>query len=146
LRISYIHYKYPFKVWLFILCIAPYAGIWLNAIRIRQFYNLNELIVVPFYLIIAGLIISSPLFALIIYLFRYLQRKQVSAAISKIIFSISGVVCVYLIFYLIGGKEMLQYGNKDGFLLISSYAFLAILAPHLFTFDKKSVTDKDLSF
>jgi hypothetical protein len=146
LRISYIHYKYPFKVWLTILCIAPYVGIWLNAIRIRQFENLNELIFAPFLIIPAGLIISSPFFAVFTYLYKYLQSKQVSAAISKFIFSILGVVCVYLIFYLIGGKEMLQFGNKDGFLFISSYAFWAILAPLLFAFDKKPITDKDLTF
>jgi hypothetical protein len=132
-----VHYKYPFKVWLFILCLAPFLGIWLNAIRIRQYEDLDELLGGPFFLFLAGLFVSIPCFAIFFFLYRFLFRRHASPVLSKVLFSIFNVACVYLIFYLIGGEEMLQFGNKDGFLLVSSYAFLAIVGPLIFSFDKK---------
>lgn len=141
-----VHYKYPFKVWLSILCVSPFLGIGLNAIRIRQFEDLSVLLGAPLFLFLGGLFISIPCFIIFFFLYKFLYRKQISVVLSKILFSIFDVACVYLIFYLIGGKEMLQFGNKDGFLLISSYAFLAIIGPLIFVFDKPPVTEKNLTF
>jgi len=146
MRILDVQYKYPFKVWLSIICVSPFLGIWLNAIRVRQYDDLNVLLGGPFFLIIAGLFVSSPCFILFSYLYRFLYRRQVSIILSKVLFSIFDLAFVYLIFYLIGGQEMLHFGNRDGFLLISSYAFFALIGPFMFSFDKKPVTEKDLSF
>lgn len=145
MNIRDVRYKYPFKVWLFILCVAPFLGLGLNAVRTR-FEGVDELVGAPFFLFLGGLIISIPCFVVFLFLYGFFYRRHVSVVLSKVLFSFFNVTCVYLLFYLIGGEEMLQFGNKDGFLLISSYAFLAIVGTLIFPFDKKTPTEKDFTF
>lgn len=139
-------FKYTLRVWLFIIFAAPFLGIWLNAIRIRQYDNVGLLLGFPLGLFLAGLFVTFPWLILFSLFYRGLYNKNLPVVFSKALLSIFSVGCVYFTFYIIGGKEMLQFSNKDGFLLISAYALLAILGPLIFPFSIKAVTEKDFSF
>jgi len=138
--------KYPFRVWLFIVFAAPFLGIWLNSIRIRQYENIALLLGVPFALFLSGLFLTIPWLMAFSFLYRFLYRRHIPVVLSKILLSFFNVGCVYLTFYVIGGEEMLRFSNKDGFLLITAYAFLASLGPLIFPFTIKAITEKDFSF
>lgn len=138
--------KYPLRVWMFIIFAAPFLGIWLNAIRIREFDDIGLLFGLPIALSIAALFVTLPWFILFSFLYRFLCKRRFPVVPSKILLSFFCVGCVYLTFYVIGGEEMLQFSNRDGFLLITAHALLAILGPLVFPFTSKVVTEKDFSF
>jgi hypothetical protein len=138
--------KYPVRIWLFIIFAAPFLGIWLNAARIRQYDDFGLIFGAPIALSIASLFVTMPWFVLFSFLYRFLCKRRFPVVPSKILLSFFCVGCVYLTFYVIGGEEMLQFSNRDGFLLITAHALLAILGPLIFPFDRNAVTEKDLSF
>jgi hypothetical protein len=138
--------KYPLRVWLFIIFAAPFSGIWLNAIRIQQYDNFGSLLGLPLALFLAALFVTMPWFVMFSFLYRFLYRRRFPVVPSKIFLSFFSACCVYLTFYVIGGEEMLRLSNRDGFLLITSYAVFAILGPIIFPYTSKSVTEKYFSF
>lgn len=138
--------KYPLRVWLFIIFIAPFLGIWLNSIRIRQYEDIGLLLGAPLTLFFVALLITMPWFVIFSFFYRFLCKRRFPIVPSKILLSFFSVCCVYSTFYIIGGEEMLRFSNKDGFFLIIAYVLLAILAPLIFPFRIKTMTEKDFSF
>ena len=100
----------------------------------------------PFVLFLAGVFVTIPWFIVFSLLYRILYRRRLPIVLSKVLLSIFNIGCVYLTFYAIGGEEMLRLSNMDGFLLVTAYAFLAVLSPHIFPFGAKAITEEDSSF
>lgn len=111
------NYFYPIKVWL--------LTILLSSLILYTFLvgdKFIESIILYFIMILLGLILSLPSLLLYCLLYYSLNKTDINVRRLKLIMIISGISFIYITFYVVGGRSLLEWK----FPLSYSVVFIAV--------------------
>src|SRR6476620_2303972 len=119
---------YPFKVWAVTLIGGPFLGILLNIVRRPDSFELSYLLAGPVLLAFGGVFVSLPAFAIYYFAYRVLREKMPSELYFKLILCPLSILGIIITVYFFVSEAMFHPSNRDGFLMILSYLFCAVIA------------------
>ncbi len=127
---------YPFQVWAATLICGPFLGIILNIVRRPDSFEIGHLLADPIFLALGGAFASLPAFAFYYLSYRFLRQKVQSEFYFKLILCPVSILCLIFTVYFFVSEEMFQPSNRDGFIILLSYLFCALLAGIYFRINK----------
>lgn len=98
--------QYPLSVWIFTILLTPISMIVI--LGFTEKVNLVEqLELIPVFWVMGGLL-SSPSLLVFVLSNRFIERFSIPNLTKKLIFSLIGVSCIVITFYILGGSLSLM--------------------------------------
>lgn len=130
--------KFPFKVWLTTILVAPLLAVFILGIRFQNFeYAMPIILVAMAY----GCLFSLPALLIYWFVYRKLLTRQLKTISSRLILSIVGMISVYISFCLFN-IQFLSFSSFDVMIWPHTYAAVLIVATFLIHFESGKVSSE----